>query len=62
MELRMRFEFRARAFDPKLDIQEIDCAICLDPLDSPDGKKIVPLHCKHVFHLDCLNEWVKKKK
>ena len=43
MELRMQFEFRARSFDPKLDIREIDCAICLDPLDSPDGKRVVPL-------------------
>jgi hypothetical protein len=43
MELRMHFEFRARIFDPKLDTQDIDCAICLDPLDSPDGKKVVPL-------------------
>ena len=39
-----------------------DCAICLEAFTEGDGKMIAELNCnsKHIFHVDCLTEWVKK--
>lgn len=36
------------------------CAICLEDFKPGDGKDIVELNCKHVFHADCMKDWVKK--
>lgn len=39
-----------------------DCAICMENFVEGDGKMIAELNCnnKHIFHLECLSEWVKK--
>ena len=39
--------------------KEGDCSICLDTFNN-DKKTIRTKECGHVFHLDCLNTWVKK--
>lgn len=45
-----------------LDVEE--CAICMENFAIGDGKLVAELKChnKHIFHLDCLSEWVKKNK
>ena len=39
------------------------CSICLEDFKEGDGKPIAELNCNsnHIFHLDCLSEWVKTK-
>lgn len=38
------------------------CAICLEQFREDDGNKISQLGCskRHVFHLNCIIEWVEK--
>ena len=40
-------------------MEENDCLICFEDLDSKD-KAI--LSCKHVIHYSCLQQWIKKRK
>mgnify|MGYP001196668912 CR=1 FL=1 len=40
-------------------MEENDCLICFEDLDSKD-KAI--LSCKHVVHYSCLQQWIKKRK
>jgi hypothetical protein len=40
-------------------MEENDCLICFEDLDSKD--KAV-LSCNHVIHYSCLQEWIKRKK
>ena len=35
------------------------CTICL--LDIEEGEKIADVQCGHMFHADCLSEWILKK-
>ena len=35
-----------------------DCSICLDTLTV--GDEILLLPCNHVFHKNCMNEWLKE--
>ncbi|KAJ1929493.1 hypothetical protein IWQ60_001105 [Tieghemiomyces parasiticus] len=35
------------------------CVICLDTIDR--GQKARQLPCKHLFHLDCIDEWLVEK-
>jgi len=35
------------------------CTICL--LDIEDGERISDLSCKHIYHAECLGEWILKK-
>lgn len=35
------------------------CSICLDEIDFKDGLKI--RSCGHIFHKDCIKEWVDKR-
>jgi hypothetical protein len=39
--------------------QGVRCAICLDRLEQGDVVGDIP--CEHVFHKDCLKDWLKKK-
>lgn len=40
---------------------EDTCSICIEPLlDS--GKKIIRLHCGHMYHEECIQTWFKVKK
>lgn len=47
----------------KIDIQSTDqtCTICLEDIHYSSDKKnnIIFTDCKHVFHRQCLQEWVK---
>jgi peroxin-10 len=40
-----------------------DCAICMESFKDNDGKLVAELNCneKHIFHADCIAEWVEKK-
>ena len=39
-------------------MDENECLICLEDLDSKD--KVI-LSCKHVMHYSCIKKWMKKK-
>ena len=54
---------RARAFNPSKDRAIETCAICLDGFKENNDREISELSCdsKHIFHLACVTEWVKKK-
>jgi hypothetical protein len=39
--------------------QGVRCAICLDRLEQGDVVGDIP--CEHVFHKDCLKDWLRKK-
>ena len=42
------------------DGESIECVICKG--DISDGENVVIVsQCKHTFHFDCLNEWIKWK-
>jgi len=36
------------------------CGICMDSFN--DGEKINKLSCQHIFHIDCLNQWIQTNK
>ncbi|KAI9085724.1 hypothetical protein K1719_032330 [Acacia pycnantha] len=35
---------------------EVDCAVCLNKIGEGDEVRV--LRCEHVFHRECLNQWV----
>ena len=48
-------------FDPSSDgVKAESCSICL--LDYQENDQVIPLPCdeKHVFHEECIKEWLKK--
>ena len=62
---------RSRSFNPnavetdkKLAEDNESCAICMEEYQEGDGtqngKSIVELSCKHVFHAKCMEEWAEK--
>ena len=51
---------KARAFDYKKDMDVPTCSICLEDYNEQNKDKIAELNCNHIFHLDCLNEWIDK--
>ena len=52
----------ARKYDPKRpgEINVTECAICFDEFSATDKRDLVELDCNsnHIFHLDCIKEWV----
>ena len=44
----------------ELDDNKRTCIICLE--DFINGQKVYNLKCKHIFHMKCLNEWIKRKR
>lgn len=36
------------------------CGICMDSFN--DGEKINKLSCQHIFHIECLNQWIPTNK
>ena len=44
----------------ELDDNKRTWAICLE--DFINGQKIYNLRCKHIFHIKCLNKWIKRKR
>ena len=43
-----------------MDIFE-ECTICLENINIEYGN-IKKLKCKHIYHINCINEWFKNKK
>ena len=44
----------------KIDLdKESECSICIEPI--VDSTKLIYLDCNHVFHKNCLQEWVKSQ-
>ncbi|KAI9085727.1 hypothetical protein K1719_032333 [Acacia pycnantha] len=41
---------------PREGEEEVDCAVCLNKIGEGDEVRV--LRCEHVFHRDCLNQWV----
>lgn len=52
-----------RFFNPEKDGEAECCSICLDEFQMDLTREIAELGCsnKHIFHLDCLSDWVKHK-
>ena len=46
-------------YEEKEGVDEINCAICLDKMKS--GNRAKQLQCKHIFHSQCINHWLKQK-
>ena len=44
---------------PKDIDKSSSCSICLEEFNSE--KEIAFLDCKHVYHMDCIIEWIKKE-
>jgi len=44
----------------KLEESNKTCAICLEKFNTE--VKIIILPCIHIFHRDCINDWIEKKK
>lgn len=40
------------------NIKEPTCSICLEDFDS--GKEIICLDCKHIYHTECIIQWINK--
>ena len=36
------------------------CGICMDSFN--ENEKIKKLHCDHIFHIDCMSQWLQTKK
>ncbi|XXG59580.1 hypothetical protein AAC387_Pa04g1640 [Persea americana] len=47
--------------DRRCGILYSDCGICLEDFKEGDPCRILPT-CKHMFHLDCVDPWLKKEK
>jgi E3 ubiquitin-protein ligase DOA10 len=55
---------RSRPFNEIGIEKDVDiCAICIEKFTAEDGKLLAELNCdsRHIFHLDCLLEWVEKQ-
>lgn len=45
-------------YSEKTNVYKNDCTICLE--DFNPNSKVVVLECKHIFHFECLKEWLIK--
>ena len=45
--------------DEDEDEDEVMCTICM--VDIEDGDRIGALPCDHLFHVDCLKEWIQRR-
>ncbi len=41
------------------DMEVFDCSICLTEIE--DGEQVGILPCIHIFHVDCLRQWITRK-
>ena len=39
----------------------LDCVICYCPIDPTDRKSYMLAPCEHIFHKDCLVQWMDVK-
>merc|ERR1712079_404414 len=37
------------------NVEEQPCVVCLNDVQA--GQSVRRLHCQHVFHVDCIDEW-----
>ncbi|KAM6561972.1 hypothetical protein CsatB_021970 [Cannabis sativa] len=44
------------------NLKDDDCVICLERLFEINKVVVEMKHCKHVFHLSCINDWTRIKK
>lgn len=51
-------EIKKNIVDPKIMNKETVCSICLEDFD--ETKEIVFLDCNHIYHSDCIIEWINK--
>lgn len=51
---------QSKAREPTAKEKKEACSICLVEFNEGDGKTVAELRCKHIFHVECLKEWVKK--
>ncbi|XP_028787940.1 RING-H2 finger protein ATL14-like [Neltuma alba] len=49
-------EERVEIWRPREGEEEVDCAVCLSKIGEGDEVRV--LRCEHVFHRNCLNQWV----
>ena len=57
LEISQKFEFY-KNIDNKIQQEHQTCIICSDNFEQ--DSKIQLLNCKHIYHHDCLTEWVKR--
>ena len=50
----------AKNMDPNDPKMKEGCVICMEDFADNSEKRVAELHCKHIFHEECLKEWVKK--
>eukprot|EP00956_Cyclotella_meneghiniana_P043862 scaffold291577_cov73-Cyclotella_meneghiniana.AAC.2 len=43
----------------ELEVEMFDCTICLSEIS--DGEEVGVLSCQHLFHVDCLKEWMLRR-
>ena len=58
LEQLFRTELKGIKYITKLNKFKTDCTICLEGFT--DFSIVLVLHCKHIFHRDCLKEWLEK--
>ena len=51
-------EIKKNIVDPKIMNKGTVCSICLEDFD--ETKEIVFLDCNHIYHSDCIIEWINK--
>ena len=54
---------KARYYNPDENLADQDvtsCIICMNEFGIDDPKELVELDCnyKHIFHIECLEEWL----
>lgn len=42
-----------------VECENIECSICLDVLKKEGEECVTTYECNHIFHLNCLNSWVR---
>ncbi|XP_027364453.1 probable E3 ubiquitin-protein ligase XERICO [Abrus precatorius] len=42
----------------RLKVDHLDCRVCLSEFE--EGENVRNLNCKHTFHKDCLDQWLKQ--
>jgi hypothetical protein len=51
-------DLKSVKYSEKLNVFEINCTICLE--DFNERSDVIVLECKHIFHFDCLKDWLLK--
>lgn len=53
-------ELRPGKYNEVKNEYHTDCTICIENFES--SSIVVSLLCKHIFHFDCIKDWIKKQK